>query len=88
MIRKGTKQCLKMQRDPEDIPQVRTTPVANPVEPIPSPVAPDESEGGRYQCKICGQIFTNQADLTQHMRAHEVSGDGAGKGEGRPAGVA
>ncbi|MHB8567474.1 MAG: C2H2-type zinc finger protein [Nitrososphaerales archaeon] len=34
---------------------------------------PEGSRAGSFQCRICGQVFTNQADLTVHLRIHEVS---------------
>jgi hypothetical protein len=74
-----------MQRKPDDLPR------ETPVEPggnvtTPYPEGPSNSE--QFQCKICGQLFTNQADLTQHMRMHEVSGSpDPKKDKEAPAGV-
>ena len=34
-----------------------------------SPIPPGhtEEDPSAFQCRICGQIFTNQADLIEHM---------------------
>jgi hypothetical protein len=34
----------------------------------PAIASPASSEGASpFQCRICGQVFTNQADLVEHM---------------------
>ena len=30
-----------------------------------------EVREARFQCRICGQVFTNQADLDEHIKSHE-----------------
>jgi len=50
---------------------------------------PEGSRPGAFQCRVCGQVFTNQSDLTVHLRRHEVSKitDEQNEKE-KPAGVA
>jgi hypothetical protein len=45
-----------------------------------------------FQCRICGQVFTNQADLTEHMvvahKENSTVATGPGKNDTNPpAGV-
>lgn len=34
-------------------------------------------EPAEFQCKVCGQVFTNQADLSEHMLSHERTQESA-----------
>jgi Zinc finger, C2H2 type len=52
-----------------------------------TPLQGEVNSGGEFQCMVCGQIFTNQADLNEHMLSHERSQERAKKEE-KPAGAA
>ncbi len=75
-----------MQSDiPSEIPSASPDPSLIP-STIPEQTAPS------FQCKICGQTFTNQPDLEQHMIvAHKEEAGGAGGSQvsqsSPPAGV-
>jgi hypothetical protein len=57
------------------------------VEGIDEPSAPGQvGEPAEFQCQICGQVFTNQADLSEHMLTHERQPRDK-KEEKKPAGV-
>ena len=30
-----------------------------------------EVKEAQFQCRICGQVFTNQVDLDEHIKSHE-----------------
>jgi hypothetical protein len=38
-----------------------------PVDPIQGEI----NKLAEFQCKVCGLVFTNQADLIEHMTTHE-----------------
>jgi hypothetical protein len=86
-----SKQLVFLQSDrPTDIPP--TTPVIEPVAelmPEPGLASPSMPLQVAFQCRICGQVFTNEADLAEHMLSHNDSQVGGAKSEKRlPAGVA
>ena len=42
----------------------------------PIPPGPADEEPSAFQCRICGQVFTNQADLIEHMAVvHQQDSD-------------
>jgi Zinc finger, C2H2 type len=60
---------------------------ADVLSPPPLQEAPREEGSSVFQCKVCGQIFTNQADLEEHMLSHDGSTQGK-SADSVPAGVA
>lgn len=76
-----------MERNPNDIGINTETPSAAGGS-VATPY-PEGSRPGAFQCRVCGQVFTNQSDLTVHLRRHEVSKitDEQNEKE-KPAGVA
>ena len=62
-------------------------------DPSMMPQMTPEQSSASFQCKLCGQTFTNQADLEQHMLvAHNQEAGAAGSSPINdvtpPAGVA
>lgn len=45
-----------------------------------------EDESVEYRCQICGQVFTNKADLDEHVKSYEHMQEKVEK-EVQPAGV-
>lgn len=35
------------------------------------PIQGEINKLAEFQCKVCGLVFTNQADLIEHMTTHE-----------------
>ncbi|MFI5419346.1 MAG: C2H2-type zinc finger protein [Nitrososphaerales archaeon] len=67
-------------------------PVDIPAETAPVPekgIGTPPSAQGSFQCNVCGQMFTNQADLAEHMLTHKTPPSSTTKSEkDQPAGVA
>jgi hypothetical protein len=68
----------------------REPPVISPsgemVEGMERPLQGGASGPVEFQCKVCGQVFTNQADLSEHMLSHERTREKF-DGEKQPAGI-